>query len=224
MAFEWDEDNRKAHLAKHGVDFRRMTELFDGPTLEASTAAKTTAKPASTRSAKSKAESFSSPIHGAAPTAASSAREKPMTANKENITRVTRDEARQLKDETDYARLDAMTDDDIAHAVADDPTAPPLDIDWDKARLVIPPGKDIITLRLDTDVLDWFRAQGKGYQTRINLALRVFYEASNARGEHAPRVAAVGAKPLKTLKTIKGTTKRGAKPAAKVTVAKRRRA
>jgi uncharacterized protein len=35
LAFEWDEDNRKAHLAKHGVDFRRMTELFDGPPLEA---------------------------------------------------------------------------------------------------------------------------------------------------------------------------------------------
>jgi uncharacterized protein len=34
MAFEWDEDNRKAHLAKHGVDFRRMTALFDGPTNE----------------------------------------------------------------------------------------------------------------------------------------------------------------------------------------------
>jgi uncharacterized DUF497 family protein len=35
MAFEWDEDKRQANLVKHGVDFRRMTELFDGPTLEA---------------------------------------------------------------------------------------------------------------------------------------------------------------------------------------------
>jgi uncharacterized DUF497 family protein len=34
MAFEWNEDNRKDHLVKHGVDFRRMTALFDGPTLE----------------------------------------------------------------------------------------------------------------------------------------------------------------------------------------------
>jgi uncharacterized protein len=34
MAFEWDEDNRKAHLAKHGVDFRRATQIFDGPTVE----------------------------------------------------------------------------------------------------------------------------------------------------------------------------------------------
>jgi uncharacterized DUF497 family protein len=34
MAFEWDEDNREAHLVKHGVDFRRMPALFDGPTDE----------------------------------------------------------------------------------------------------------------------------------------------------------------------------------------------
>ena len=34
MAFEWDEDNREAHLVKHGVDFRLMPALFDGPTDE----------------------------------------------------------------------------------------------------------------------------------------------------------------------------------------------
>jgi uncharacterized protein (DUF4415 family) len=102
-----------------------------------------------------------------------------MTANKENITRVTRDEARLLKDESDYARLDAMTDDDIARAVESDPTMAPLDsIDWDKANIVIPPGKDIITLRLDRDILDYLRAQGKGYQTLINKVLRTWYDAT----------------------------------------------
>ena len=108
-----------------------------------------------------------------------------MPESKENITRVSRDEARLLKGETDYARLDAMTDDDIARAVADDPDAPPLDIDWTKARLVLPPGKDVITLRLDRDVLDWFRAQGKGYQTRINQVLRAFYEARRSQSADA---------------------------------------
>jgi uncharacterized protein (DUF4415 family) len=104
-----------------------------------------------------------------------------MPENKENITRVSRNEARRLKGETDYARLDAMTDGDIAKAVADDPDAPPPDIDWTKARLVIPPGKDIITLRLDRDVLEWLRAQGKGYQTLINQVLRAWYEAQIKR-------------------------------------------
>jgi uncharacterized DUF497 family protein len=34
MDFEWDEKKREANLVKHGVDFRRMTALFDGPTIE----------------------------------------------------------------------------------------------------------------------------------------------------------------------------------------------
>jgi predicted transcriptional regulator len=100
-----------------------------------------------------------------------------MRENRKHITRVSSDEARHLRDETDYARLDAMTDDDIAQAVADDPDAPPLDFDWTQARLTLPPGKDVVTLRLDRDVLEWFRTQGKGYQTRINQVLRAFYEA-----------------------------------------------
>jgi len=34
MAFEWDEENRKAHLVRHGVDFRDVTPMFDGDTVE----------------------------------------------------------------------------------------------------------------------------------------------------------------------------------------------
>jgi DNA-binding phage protein len=45
------------------------------------------------------------------------------------------------QDETDDARLDAMTDDDIAKAAADDPDTPPVAIDWTQARLSQPPGK-----------------------------------------------------------------------------------
>ena len=131
-----------------------------------------------------------------------------MAANKENITRVTRDEARLLKDETDYARLDAMTDDDIARAVASDPTMAPLGIDWDKASIVIPPGKDIITLRLDRDVLEWLRAQGKGYQTLINQVLRAFYDAQIKRARRE-KIAVASQKTKK-----RAAKKAAAKPAA----------
>jgi uncharacterized protein (DUF4415 family) len=43
--------------------------------------------------------------------------------------------------------------------------------------LVLPPGKESVTLRVDQDVLDWFRKQGKGYQTRMNAVLRAYKEA-----------------------------------------------
>lgn len=40
-------------------------------------------------------------------------------------------------------------------------------------------GKAAISLRLDADVLDWFRAQGAGYQTRINAVLRAYMDAAS---------------------------------------------
>jgi uncharacterized protein (DUF4415 family) len=43
--------------------------------------------------------------------------------------------------------------------------------------LTAPSRKEQVTIRLDRDVLAWFRAQGKGYQTRINALLRAYMEA-----------------------------------------------
>jgi hypothetical protein len=61
-----------------------------------------------------------------------------MAEKRGRIVRVTVEEARQMKGRTDYARLDAMTDEEIAQAVAEDPDAAPLDIDWTQVRLVLP--------------------------------------------------------------------------------------
>jgi uncharacterized protein (DUF4415 family) len=82
-----------------------------------------------------------------------------------------------MKGATDFAALDAMTDDDIARAVAEDPDVASLDTDWTKARLVLPPGKENVTLRVDRDVLAWFRATGKGFHTRMNAVLRAYMAA-----------------------------------------------
>jgi uncharacterized protein (DUF4415 family) len=78
---------------------------------------------------------------------------------------------------TDWARVDALTDADIERAIAEDPDAVPiLDAEfWKNAVLVPPPvRKSAVSLRLDADVLDFFRAAGRGYQTRINSVLRSF--------------------------------------------------
>jgi uncharacterized protein (DUF4415 family) len=48
---------------------------------------------------------------------------------------------------------------------------------WKDAKLVEPPGKKQLTIRLDADVLDWLKSQGKGYHSRINAILRSYYEA-----------------------------------------------
>jgi len=81
---------------------------------------------------------------------------------------------------TDWKRLDATQDEDID--LSDVPEITPEMF----ARAVVrrglkpPSSKQQITIRLDEDVLQWFRAQGEGYQTRINSLLRAYMEAHQA--------------------------------------------
>ena len=53
--------------------------------------------------------------------------------------------------------------------------------DWSQAKVVMPPSKRVISVRIDSDVLDFFKAQGRGYQTRINAVLRSYMEAKRGR-------------------------------------------
>jgi uncharacterized protein (DUF4415 family) len=58
-------------------------------------------------------------------------------------------------------------------AMPDDSTD---ELEWATSELPLPRRKAHMTLRIDADVLDWFRAQGRGYQTKINAILRKYYE------------------------------------------------
>lgn len=98
--------------------------------------------------------------------------------SKDSTTHITIDEIlakrhRGEKSLTDWARVEKMTDEDIERAMRDDPDwAEFIDIDWSDAEWVIPVTKKAISIRLDEDVIDFFKAGGKGYQTRINAVLR----------------------------------------------------
>ena len=75
--------------------------------------------------------------------------------------------------ESDLKHVDALRDEDIDYS-----EIPELDADFfRKARVVVPPRKQQLTIRLDTDVLAWLKSQGKGYQSRINAILRAYYDA-----------------------------------------------
>lgn len=89
---------------------------------------------------------------------------------------------RKPKTDADWAAFDAITDAKIATAVANDPDSAPLDLDWSKdVDIVEPPAKQAISIRVDSDVLAWFRANSDRYQSKINAVLRAYME--NAR-EH----------------------------------------
>jgi uncharacterized protein (DUF4415 family) len=80
------------------------------------------------------------------------------------------------KGKTDWERLDKLTDGEIADAVRRDPDAVPVDLDWSDAVLVIPPRKTAISIRIDEDVLSYFKKDGDGYQRRMNAVLRSYMQ------------------------------------------------
>jgi uncharacterized protein (DUF4415 family) len=78
--------------------------------------------------------------------------------------------------QTDWKRLSEMDDAEI-----DTRDIPELDdAFFQNAELHLPP-KQPVTLRLDADVLIWFKSQGQGYQTRINKLLRRYMESQQAQ-------------------------------------------
>ena len=82
------------------------------------------------------------------------------------------------KGQTDWGRLKRE------HAAGIEPDVDPDEgeFDWSLARVVMPPSKRAISIRVDSDVLDFFRSQGRGYQTRVNAVLRSYMEAKRGRG------------------------------------------
>jgi uncharacterized protein (DUF4415 family) len=78
---------------------------------------------------------------------------------------------------SDLARLNRMKDSDIDYL-----DIPPLGEEFfKKATVAWPPAKHQLTIRLDADVLDWLKANGRGYQTRINRILRAAMESQPPR-------------------------------------------
>lgn len=111
-----------------------------------------------------------------------------MTQKSDNIVpkRVSqiREERERRGTETDWKRLDSMTLAEIEHNAVDD------DLEngfpdyegpiWEGVPAPFGTGKKLMSVRIDYDVVEWFKAQGKGYQTRMNAALREYMERHEA--------------------------------------------
>jgi len=82
-------------------------------------------------------------------------------------------ESTAMKSRTKWEKLKTMKDSDID---VSDTT----EIDQDLLRTMVvrmPKPKELVSIRIDPDVLEWFRQQGAGYQTRINAVLRSYVKA-----------------------------------------------
>lgn len=106
---------------------------------------------------------------------ASSQREQLLQPNADGMVRISFKDLHKLHNpDRDWSGIDALTEDDIRKAVADDPDAVPVDMDWSDAVVLELMPKTPISLRVDTDVYDFFKSTGKGFQTRMNAVLRAY--------------------------------------------------
>ena len=91
-----------------------------------------------------------------------------------------------MKDTSDWKRVEKLTDADIDQAVAGDPDAAPVldEAFWRNAEILDPRHeKSTITMRVDDDVLDFFKRSGSGYQSRMNAVLRAYVYARREKAK-----------------------------------------
>lgn len=80
---------------------------------------------------------------------------------------------------TGWAKLQKMTDHEIDYS-----DIPPTDAKFlKKAQVVLPPVKTHLSLRLDEDIVEWFKRQGAGYQTKINAVLRSYVQVHSLKSK-----------------------------------------
>jgi uncharacterized protein (DUF4415 family) len=114
---------------------------------------------------------------------ASSRHEKPTQKKNERIISYTLDELLERPFKSDIARLKATTDEDIARQIAEDPDLQEAENrTWSEPVFVRPVAKQAISIRVDNDILAFFKAQGAGYQGRMNAVLRQFMESTRKAG------------------------------------------
>ena len=105
-------------------------------------------------------------------------------AKKEHIVKYTDKELTKLvKREgtlSDWDKAVSTTQEEIEARVASDSDEAEMVMDWDNITVELPHPKAVLNMRIDKDVLDYFRKTGKGYQSRINAVLRSYVE----RREH----------------------------------------
>jgi uncharacterized protein (DUF4415 family) len=85
---------------------------------------------------------------------------------------------------SNWKKAAAMSDEQLEASIAADPDEAGMVIDWDKATVEMPQPKALLNMRVDRDVLEFFRKTGKGYQTRINAVLRSYVSRVLRNNDH----------------------------------------
>src|SRR5574340_1817464 len=85
--------------------------------------------------------------------------------------------ANSVSSQTDLKKVDAMTDAELEQAITDDEGERDLHPDWTRAKLVFSEPKQSVHLRLEQEIIDFFKGQGKGHISRMQAVLKAYVYA-----------------------------------------------
>jgi uncharacterized protein (DUF4415 family) len=85
--------------------------------------------------------------------------------------------AKRAESLTDWRKVDAMSDDELEAAIASDDDERDFVPDWTKAALVLPESKLSVNLRLEREIVEFFKGQGRGHISRMQAVLKAYVDA-----------------------------------------------
>jgi uncharacterized protein (DUF4415 family) len=85
--------------------------------------------------------------------------------------------AKRADSRTDLTKVDAMTDEELERRISEDEDERDLKPDWTRARLVLPAPKQSVHLRLEQEIIDFFKSHGKGHISRMQAVLKAYVDA-----------------------------------------------
>ncbi len=187
--FEWDEAKRERTIAERELDFLDAVRLFDGrPVIDVAARTETEARTLTTGQLDDgKFYTVVWTWRGEARRIISFEAGRAMTRNDDTtrLTRLSAEDAERLAEagsRTNWARQAALTPEEIEAQAAADEAEDGMVVDWSQVTSNRPAPKAVLNMRVDRDVLEFFRAEGRGYQTKINAVLRAYKDAQTRRG------------------------------------------
>jgi len=85
--------------------------------------------------------------------------------------------AKRAESRTDLCRVDAQTDDELERLIAEDEDERGIRADWTRAKLVLPQAKQSVHLRLEQEIISFFKSKGKGHISRMQAVLKAYVDA-----------------------------------------------
>jgi uncharacterized protein (DUF4415 family) len=178
MMLEWDEAKRLSNIEKHGINFFDADLVFVG-LFWSGRQERSTAKSASWRSARPtmcllpRSSKDVVTRYGTSPCGEQDMKSRNVI---KSFSRANLEAHRAgTRGATDLARIKAKSEAELERDIAIDPDFSDQPENWYlAAELMMPSSKKLLSLRLDSDVVEWFKQQGPGYQTRMNAVLRAF--------------------------------------------------